>query len=57
MTNFPARDTGPSSPGDPPELLTEAAALVILLLPSDQSCAPARGGMTARAASRLPGFS
>jgi hypothetical protein len=38
---FPVRDMGPPSPDDPMKELTAAAELHILLLPSDQSCAPA----------------
>jgi hypothetical protein len=40
MAHYPLRDIGETSPHDPLEL-TEAAELHIMLLPSDQACAPA----------------
>ena len=43
MTYFPARDPGPSDADDPPEFPTDAGELFLLLLPEDESCAPAGG--------------
>lgn len=40
MTHSPVRDMGPLGSDDPPEP-SDAAALHIMLLPDDQSCAPA----------------
>jgi hypothetical protein len=57
MANYPLRDIGETSPHDPLEL-TEAAELHIMLLPSDQACAPAggrdRGDLTGSPALRPP---
>jgi hypothetical protein len=47
MTHYSVGDTGTLGPEDSPEL-THAADLHIMLLPSDQSCAPAGGDDSAR---------